>query len=605
MSTTLIDLGQDVGARAAARRIADLGCPPPGHHELGADAAGWWTTELTALPNPGRGAGGGVLDALREPGAVVLASGGTTGIVAYMLCAEAERLSGPLPGCLVLLSRTPAAADGAGSATRRQHSSRGAAITRGTRCTSSSATGPGRRAPSRRRPRSAGSKAGIRVEHQVLDVCDTRATRALGEQLRLKNMTVRTIVHGAGVERSSRITDKPAQEWAATAAVKIVGFHALVDAATGDDPTALRLVVTHGSLSGSLGLPGQTDYAAGNEYLAMARTPASRAPGTCRPSTSGGPPGMTSGWPLSLRPSGALRAWACATSARRRAPGGSGDRQPCGHAPVPDHRPARPAATVSDREDLGLAGAAERWAAGGHRHRAQWEAIVRRLYDSADPRDSELGDHRVGTGRGSRRSRSSSISPRRSGPGSRMRPGSNCATSCCTRAWCVHERTSARHGHRAGWRRRPGHAGNETAPLLAGDLPGPGTVLSATAAPLPSTAGSPGGRSTSASPFRSATRRMPWSWPGSSDHLRRPVRVPGNRAAAPHYDAAAEFDTGAPRTATAGPSSTPPPWISRYAPSAPRHRPVPARRGCHRRSSVSRSLYRPRPKQGTTHAGPS
>ena len=484
VSTTLVDLGQDLVARAAARRIADLGCPPPGHHEWGTDTAGWWTTELTALPGPGRGPGGSVLDALSEPGAVVLASGGTTGIVAHMLCTEAERLSGSLPGWLMLLSRTPAAADGA-----RLGDKKAALITW-------RRDHPGRslheferdwarqaRAIEARATISRLENAGIRVEHQVIDVCDTRAIRALGERLRLENMTIRTIVHGAGVERSSRITEKPAEEWAATAAVKIMGFHALVDAATGHDLTALRLVVTHGSLSGSLGLPGQTDYAAGNEYLAKAtaRLQAER-------------PGLVAqyiGWPAwndvgmaavaetkrrlegmglrYLNPAEGAR-WAAEIVGRAAALPSQTIVLP---VPLPPTVTARTSAWPRP---------AERWWLVDTVSRHNGEAIVRRLYDSADPRDSELRDHRV---RDRPRIAAVQIVEHFAEAFLALLPH---VTGLELRDIVLHQGlVLSTNGRRpVTVTMQAGDDGRamlrmQSIPLLAGDLPGPGTVLAATA----------------------------------------------------------------------------------------------------------------------------
>ncbi|MEU6394521.1 SDR family NAD(P)-dependent oxidoreductase [Streptomyces sp. NPDC046939] len=397
-STVVYDLAPATSPTVAAQRIADLGRPPRGHHERGLDGDALWRAELTPLPlTPARSPssasyGGGFLDDLRRPDAAVLVSGGTTGVMARLLCAEAERLDGPLPGRLVLLSRTPADDSGpppdrgtALRAWRQEHPGRSlhdfeAHFGRLTRAREARATLDRLAA------------AGITVEHAVMDVTDVRAVRALGERLRLAGLSVRTVVHGAGVERSRRVTDKPAEDWEATAATKIVGLHALVDAA-GDD---LGLLVAHGSVSGSLGLPGQTDYSAANEYMAKALTRIAAERPRVRV--------QYVGWP----------AWdrigiAAAPEIKRRLQG-------AGLRYLDPDTGTRWAETIVARADIlptqtvllpsPLPPQADGHAAPHDPPTAAWwlvdtvsrhgrRAVVRRRYDTAGTRDQELGDHRV------------------------------------------------------------------------------------------------------------------------------------------------------------------------------------------------------------------
>ncbi|MFH8748012.1 KR domain-containing protein [Streptomyces rimosus] len=240
VATLLVDAGRGPHL-SAARRIALMGRPSSGQHALGLSAGGCWTTRLTALPLTDHGQDAstpGLLDALREPGAAILVSGGTTGIVGDALGAAAERLSGPLPGKLVLLERAPHVPE-----RRRHHPSRPPAARSAL-------------------PRLRGT--GVTVDHEVIDICDVRAMRALGEWLGLLGLTVRTVLHGTGSGHPFKLTEKPADAWENTAAARIAGFHNLLDAA-GD---GLRLAVVHGSASA--GLPGRTDSASGDEYLATA-----------------------------------------------------------------------------------------------------------------------------------------------------------------------------------------------------------------------------------------------------------------------------------------------------------------------------------------------
>ncbi|MGW7004582.1 SDR family NAD(P)-dependent oxidoreductase [Streptomyces sp. NPDC054933] len=400
----LADLGRDVRPAAAAARITGLGRPPAGHHDVGLSSDAEWTTELTALPVTGTPtSGAGLLDALREPDAAMVVSGGTTGIVAHILCAAAERLSGPLPGRLVLISRTAPADEPVpdlAAALARLGSEKGARLIAWRRAN------PGRTlhefesawkrtlyAVEARATLTRLAAAGVRAEHAVVDVCAGRQVRAFAERLRLDGLAIRTVVHGAGIERSSRIIDKPVAEWEATAAVKITGFHHLV-AAAGDD---LRRVLAHGSVSGSLGLPGQTDYSAANEYLAMA---------VCRLRAER--PGVVAqyiGWP----------AWddiglAADPAVKRKLEGGMGLRY------LPPEQGAEWAAVLAEQADtlpshLVLIpvplppsfGARAVWQhTPGERwwlvDTVSWDgrtARVRRQFDTADPRDAELGDHRV------------------------------------------------------------------------------------------------------------------------------------------------------------------------------------------------------------------
>jgi len=477
-ATVVMDLGLDA-LSSAAQRIVDLGRPPAGHHELGLDSRDCWRTELAPMP-PSRATGPGLLDALREPDAVVLVSGGTTGIVAEMVCAAAREVRDPR-GLLVLLSRTPAAGASEEECLRQLGDDR----------KSHHLVAWRRDNPRRslheferewrrhRRALEAGvtlarlARTGVRVEHELVDVCDVEGMRALKERLRGK--VVRTVVHGAGVERSSRITAKPAREWEDTVAVKVLGCQTLIDVA-GD---GLRLFVAHGSVSGAVGLPGQTDYSCANEYLAKA-TMRLRAQ---RPEVVA----QYIGWP----------AWnqvgMAADPETKRRLEGRGFRYL-----DPDAGARWSADVVAAAPTLAshvvllpvpLPALARRWTSTPIPPGERWWLVdtttrsgdtttVRRLYDAADPRDAELVGHQV---RGGVRIAAVQLVEQ-------------LAEAVLASTGTVPERLELRDVvfhqglvlGRSG--RRPTRvvvSGDrlrlETTPALRGDLPGPGSVLVATA----------------------------------------------------------------------------------------------------------------------------
>jgi acyl transferase domain-containing protein len=273
---TVVDVLATMGLDDAVRRLCAAGRSPAGYHEVGLAGTQYLATELVPLAvTPDTAPGGSLLQDLLDPEAVVLVSGGTTGILAHTLCSMAECLPQPPAGRLVLVSRTPASEEpvpdlaatlhrldaGKREAVRRwrhDHPDRSLVEfeTRWRRR---------RQAFTARATLDRLTDLGIQVQQACLDVADTEAVQALGERLCGR---VTTVVHGAGLQRAVRFPGKPRQEWLATLATKVTGVHNMVQAAG----PGLRRLIIYGSVSGTLGMPGDTDYSAANEYLARYAT---------------------------------------------------------------------------------------------------------------------------------------------------------------------------------------------------------------------------------------------------------------------------------------------------------------------------------------------
>ncbi|HEX4459680.1 MAG TPA: SDR family NAD(P)-dependent oxidoreductase, partial [Polyangia bacterium] len=120
--------------------------------------------------------------------------------------------------------------------------------------------------------------AGDAVEYRVADVADDDSCAALLAAVRVRHGRIDGIVHGAMVEESRALPDKPLATVDATMRVKVAGLMHLL-AHSERDP--LRFFVAFGSIAGRLGNRGQADYCAAND--AMAKLLAAAAP--ARPST--------------------------------------------------------------------------------------------------------------------------------------------------------------------------------------------------------------------------------------------------------------------------------------------------------------------------------
>ena len=127
--------------------------------------------------------------------------------------------------------------------------------------------------------------AGIQVVALSADVADAEALRGALDSARRRLGRLLGVVHTAGVLDDNLMILRTLEDSERVLAPKVRGVRAL-DAATADDD--LAFFVTYGSVSASMGLAGQADYAAANAYLAAWAQ---------RRADTGGGPAQTIAWP--------------------------------------------------------------------------------------------------------------------------------------------------------------------------------------------------------------------------------------------------------------------------------------------------------------------
>jgi acyl transferase domain-containing protein/NAD(P)-dependent dehydrogenase (short-subunit alcohol dehydrogenase family)/3-hydroxymyristoyl/3-hydroxydecanoyl-(acyl carrier protein) dehydratase len=106
--------------------------------------------------------------------------------------------------------------------------------------------------------------AGVAATYHCCNVGDRAAMSALLDLIRLQDGPISGIMHGAGVERSSRFEKKNREFVLQTVAAKLDGAAILMDL-TRNDP--LKHFIAFGSLAGRIGGIGQTDYSMANDML--------------------------------------------------------------------------------------------------------------------------------------------------------------------------------------------------------------------------------------------------------------------------------------------------------------------------------------------------
>nr|WP_272919399.1 SDR family oxidoreductase [Amycolatopsis rubida] len=114
-----------------------------------------------------------------------------------------------------------------------------------------------------------------RVQYLSCDVRDPGAAGAAVETVLRSESTVDVVLHAAGVFRPENADTKPLSRFRAVRDTKLLGYQNL-KAAFGSRPPSLWCNI--GSAAGTYGVPGDTDYASANDFLAAASR--LRAPGT-------------------------------------------------------------------------------------------------------------------------------------------------------------------------------------------------------------------------------------------------------------------------------------------------------------------------------------
>ena len=108
--------------------------------------------------------------------------------------------------------------------------------------------------------------AGVQACYVRADVTDAPAVRAAVAEAESKLGPVTAILHGAGTNTPQLISGLEEAAFLRTVNPKVAGARHVLAAVA---PEKLRLFVTFGSIIARTGLPGEADYAAANEWLAV------------------------------------------------------------------------------------------------------------------------------------------------------------------------------------------------------------------------------------------------------------------------------------------------------------------------------------------------
>ncbi|HEX3148621.1 MAG TPA: SDR family NAD(P)-dependent oxidoreductase [Gemmataceae bacterium] len=105
---------------------------------------------------------------------------------------------------------------------------------------------------------------GAEVEYYAVDVRDGSAFGQLIEDVYARHGRIDAVIHGAGRIEDTRLADKTSESYDRVFDTKVESALTLT---RNLNPTGLKWVALLGSVSGRFGNPGQTDYAAANELL--------------------------------------------------------------------------------------------------------------------------------------------------------------------------------------------------------------------------------------------------------------------------------------------------------------------------------------------------
>ena len=107
---------------------------------------------------------------------------------------------------------------------------------------------------------------GNRAVYRSVDVTDVEAVSAVVSDVRAKMGPITGIVHGAGIEDSTRFEEKPIETVRRVLDVKVGGWKSLIEAVS-DDLEHLKFVSVFTSIAGRTGNAMQADYCAANQIL--------------------------------------------------------------------------------------------------------------------------------------------------------------------------------------------------------------------------------------------------------------------------------------------------------------------------------------------------
>jgi acyl transferase domain-containing protein/NAD(P)-dependent dehydrogenase (short-subunit alcohol dehydrogenase family) len=108
------------------------------------------------------------------------------------------------------------------------------------------------------------ASAGVNATYHSCDVSDRNALARVLDEIRRTDGQIQGIIHGAGIERSTRIERKNRADVEATLDIKVGGARNLMEL-TRSDP--VDYFIGFGSVSGRLGSNGQSDYCMASDLL--------------------------------------------------------------------------------------------------------------------------------------------------------------------------------------------------------------------------------------------------------------------------------------------------------------------------------------------------
>ena len=260
-----VDFEQDAAASEIAGRLVDETLQDPSLVEIGWEKGLRFTISLedrAVVP----------VESARPQGEVFVVSGGSSGVVGSVVTDLAQAAQGKF----YLLSRTPLP-DVQDSRIRLWRSDR-AALKRELASQISAAGGRATPAAVERKlaevERAASvldtiaavERTGSKAVYLTCDITDPQAVDAAIARVLEAEGKVDVLIHGAGLERSRRLENKPEDEFRQVMAVKADGFFNLFKALERRERLP-ESIVLFSSVSGRFGNAGQTDYSAANDLL--------------------------------------------------------------------------------------------------------------------------------------------------------------------------------------------------------------------------------------------------------------------------------------------------------------------------------------------------